>query len=58
MSMDSKPIPIVPPCLGCHSTLDKYRNKPAPDCAYAYREEDGACVGCERENAEVVSECA
>jgi hypothetical protein len=50
MSMDSKPIPIVPPCLGCHSTLDKYRNKPAPDCAYAYREEDGACVGCEREN--------
>jgi len=55
MSMDSKPTPIVPPCLGCHTVLDKYKGE-MPNCTYTYREEDGGCAGCEREN-EVVSEC-
>jgi hypothetical protein len=52
MSMDSKPIPIVPPCLGCHSTLDKYKGE-MPDCEYMYRHEDGACNDCNRPDAEV-----
>lgn len=56
MSMDSKPVPIVPPCLGCHTVLDKYRRDVPPDCTYVYRDMDAGCAGCERENAEVI-EC-
>ena len=50
MSLDKRIETKTQPMLGCHTELNKYKERPAEKCDYDHRTEERGCEGCRHRN--------